>query len=111
MRITCKFMSAGVDPMNQGINNETSSLETLLRQREDEDKLMAEMIMGAVSHESQRLNQLIDVGLGRTNPGINNATAAAAAAAPQFGPSQSNEMSLPEIKDYQVVMVELLVWV
>lgn len=85
----------GVDPMNQGINNETSSLETLLRQREDEDKLMAEMIMGAVSHESQRLNQLIDVGLGRTNPGINNATAAAAA--PQFGPSQSNEMPLPEI--------------
>ncbi|XP_055817777.1 protein VACUOLELESS GAMETOPHYTES [Solanum dulcamara] len=101
--------SAGVDHMNQGMNNEISSLETLRKQREDEDKLMSEMIMGAVSHENQRLNQLIDVGLGRTNQGINNGTAAA----PQFGASQNYEMSLPEIlrkqrEDEDKMMAEMI---
>ncbi|MCD7446816.1 hypothetical protein HAX54_016910 [Datura stramonium] len=92
--------SAGVDHMNQGINYEKSPLETLRKQREDEDRLMAEMIMGAVSHENQQLNQLIDVWQGRTNhQGTNNS--AAAAAVPQFRPDQSNEMSLPEILQKQ----------
>ncbi|XP_059311962.1 uncharacterized protein LOC132063442 [Lycium ferocissimum] len=99
--------SAGVYHMNQGINNgttvvpplgarqndEISPQEILRKQMEDQDKLMAEMIMGAVSHQTQQLNQLIDVGLNHPNQGTNNGTAAA----PQFGASQNNEMSLPEI--------------
>lgn len=85
--------SAGVDHMN---NHEMSPEETVRKQREDEDKLMAEMIMGAVSHENQQLNQLVDVWQGRTNhQGTNNGTAAAAV--PQSGAGQNNEMSLPEI--------------
>lgn len=96
---------AGVDHMNQEIKNEISSLETLRKQREDEDKLMAEMIMGGVNHETQRLNQL----LGRTNPGNNNGTAAAT----QFGASQNNEMSFPEIlrkqrEDQDKMMAEMI---
>ncbi|XP_049378080.1 uncharacterized protein LOC125842817 [Solanum stenotomum] len=96
---------AGVDHMNQEIKNEISSLETLRKQREDEDKLMAEMIMGGVNHENQRLNEL----LGRTNPGINNGTTAA----PQFGGSQNNEMSFPEIlrkqrEDQDKMMAEMI---
>ncbi|CAN4080470.1 unnamed protein product [Withania somnifera] len=87
--------SAGVNHMNHGINYEMSPQEILQKQREDQDKLMAEMIMSAVSHENQRLNQLIDVGLGRTNQGLNNGTSAAAV--PQFGANQNNEISLPEI--------------
>lgn len=102
---------AGVDYMNQGINYEMSPQEILRKQREDQDKLMAEMIMGAVSHQNQQLNQLIDIGLGRTNQVINNGTAAAAA--PQFGASQNNEMSLTEIlrkqrEDQDKMMQEMI---
>lgn len=89
--------STGAYHMNQGINYEMSPEEILRKQRDHEDKLMAEMIMGAVSHENQRLNQLIDVGLGRSNQGINNGPHDRPAAAPQFAASQNNEMSLPEI--------------
>ncbi|KAJ8573528.1 hypothetical protein K7X08_010039 [Anisodus acutangulus] len=99
---------AAVNHMNQGINNGTAAVpplganhnnkisrqETLWKQINEQDKLMAEMIMGAVSHENQQLNQLIDVGLNRPNQGTNNASTASV---PQFGAGQSNEMSLPEI--------------
>ncbi|KAH0726164.1 hypothetical protein KY285_001872 [Solanum tuberosum] len=85
------------DHMNQEIKNEISSLR---KQREDEDKLMAEMIMGGVNHENQRLNELL---------GINNGTTAA----PQFGGSQNNEMSFPEIlrkqrEDQDKMMAEMI---
>ncbi|PHU30125.1 hypothetical protein BC332_02218 [Capsicum chinense] len=102
---------AGVDHMNQGMNYKMSPQEILWKKREDEDKLMAEMIMSAVSHENQSLNQLIDVGLDRTNQGINNGTPLPAA--PQFGATQSNEISLPEIlrkqrKDQDKMIAEMI---